>query len=118
MIELVPEHNPLGLGQLLVVGWAKIGDTEYLPVVLATGPDNPNPSASVLPTGRWVVSNIGWRGSNPQARTLLGDLGKDVYRAMVPVPHPPKNCGPMDIALNPGDTCPTCGTVIMVRRPS
>lgn len=34
------------------------------------------------------------------------------WDAMVPNPHPPANCGPLELALPPGEMCPTCGTII------
>jgi hypothetical protein len=35
----------------------------------------------------------------------------DRWSEMVPVPHPPSNCGPLQLRLPPGAPCPTCGTV-------
>jgi hypothetical protein len=33
-------------------------------------------------------------------------------RHAAPEPHPPRNCGPLDLPLLRGSTCPTCGTRI------
>lgn len=37
---------------------------------------------------------------------------RDRWAAMVPNPHPMANCGPLQLALPAGTTCPTCGTLI------
>ncbi len=31
------------------------------------------------------------------------------WRVMIPDPHPPSNCGPLQFDLPPGVRCPTCG---------
>lgn len=40
----------------------------------------------------------------------------DKWSAMIPDPHPQVNCGPLQLALAPGQICPTCGTIIPLPR--